>query len=143
MSHPRHELADLLSHSVRFSIVALLASASRADFRFVRDHVEVCDSVLSRQVTALEQAGLVRVHKAFVGKRAHTWLSLSPEGRRTFDRHLAALRRIIEAERAAGAAAAGWAWTPESLDPWVTNGVAAPHLPRGLALQAPDGPSAR
>ncbi len=94
-------------------------------------------------MTALEQAGLVRVHKGFVGKRARTWLSLSAEGRRTFDRHLAALSRIIEGERAGGAGAARWTPTPGSLDTWVANGVAAAHLPRGFAPEAPDGPSAR
>jgi DNA-binding MarR family transcriptional regulator len=105
MSHPRHELAEPLSHPVRFSIVALLAPATRVEFSFVRDRVEVSDSVLSRQVSALEQAGLVKVHKGFVGKRARTWLSLTAQGRRTFERHLAALRRIVEGEREDGAAA--------------------------------------
>lgn len=94
MSHPRHELDSLLGHPVRFSIVALLAAATRAEFGFVRDQVEVNDSVLSKQVSALEEAGYVKVHKGFIGRRARTWLSLRPEGRRRFDRHLAALRRI-------------------------------------------------
>lgn len=106
MNHPRHELEDLLTHSVRFSIVAILASASKAEFSFVRDQVEISDSVLSKQVSALEQAGLVRVHKGFVGKRPRTWLSLTAEGRRAFNRHLMALRRIVEGERAGGVASA-------------------------------------
>jgi DNA-binding HxlR family transcriptional regulator len=105
LNHPRHELSDLLTHSVRFSIVALLASASRVEFSFVRDQVEVSDSVLSKQVSALEQVGIVRVDKGFVGKRPRTWLSLTAAGRRTFDRHLRALRRIVEGEHLRGAAA--------------------------------------
>lgn len=100
MRHPRHDLDDLLGHPVRFSILALLAAASRAEFGFVRDQVEVSDSMLSKQMTVLEQAGYVKVHKAFVGRRGRTWLSLTAEGRRTFERHLAALRGI-----AAGAGA--------------------------------------
>jgi DNA-binding MarR family transcriptional regulator len=94
MSHPRHELAELLGHPVRFSVMAMLAAADRAEFSFVRDQVEVSDSVLSKQVSALEQANYVKVHKGFVGKRARTWLSLTREGRRIFERHLAALRSI-------------------------------------------------
>jgi DNA-binding MarR family transcriptional regulator len=94
--HPRHELAELLGHPVRFSIVALLAGASQAEFGFVRDQVEISDSTLSKQVSALEQAGYVKVRKGFVGKRARTWLSLTAEGRRTFERHLAALRSIAD-----------------------------------------------
>ena len=94
MSHPRHELDELLGHPVRFSIVALLAAASQADFRFVRDQVEVSDSVLSKQMSSLEQAGYVKVKKGFIGRRARTWLSLTNAGRRTYERHLLALRSI-------------------------------------------------
>jgi DNA-binding MarR family transcriptional regulator len=104
LSHPRHELADLLGHPVRFSIAALLAAASKVEFSFVRDHVEVTDSILSKQVSTMEQAGYVKVHKGHVGKRPRTWLSLTKEGRRTFQRHMAALREIAEAN---GAGAVG------------------------------------
>jgi DNA-binding MarR family transcriptional regulator len=96
VSHPRHELADLLGHPVRFSIMALLAAAEKVEFGFVRDHVEVTDSILSKQMSSLEQAGYVRVNKGFVGKRPRTWLSLTKEGRRIFERHLAALREIAQ-----------------------------------------------
>ena len=98
MSHPRHALDDLLGHPVRFSIAALLAAASKVAFSFVRDHLEVNDSTLSKQVSTLEQAGYVKVDKGFVGKRGRTWLSLTREGRRAFERHLAALREIAQSE---------------------------------------------
>lgn len=94
MTHPRHELDDLLGHPVRFSIVAMLVAASKVEFSFVRDQLEVSDSMLSKQVSALEQAGYVKVDKGFIGKRARTWLSITRVGRSTFERHLAALRRI-------------------------------------------------
>ncbi len=94
MSHPRHELDDLLGHPVRFSVVAMLAAADRAEFAFVRDSVEVSDSVLSKQMSTLEQAGYVRVRKGFVGKRPRTWLALTRDGRRRFERHMSALREI-------------------------------------------------
>jgi DNA-binding transcriptional ArsR family regulator len=98
LSHPRHELDDLFGHPVRFSIMALLAAATKAEFGFVRDQVEVSDSVLSKQVSALQQAGYVKVDKAFVGKWPRTWLSLTKSGRRAFERHLAALREIASVD---------------------------------------------
>jgi DNA-binding MarR family transcriptional regulator len=94
LSHPRHGLDDLLGHPVRFSVVAMLAAAERAEFGFVRDNVEVTDSVLSKQMSSLEQAGYVKVSKGFVGKRPRTWLSLTRDGRRRFERHMNALREI-------------------------------------------------
>jgi DNA-binding HxlR family transcriptional regulator len=102
VSHPRHGLDELLQHPVRFSIVALLAASEQAEFGLVRDLVEVSDSVLSRQVATLEQAGHVRVHKGYVGRRPRTWLSLTPLGRSRFAAHVASLEAIV---RAAGPAA--------------------------------------
>lgn len=101
MSHPRHQVDELLCHPVRFSIVALLGAVDRAAFSFVRDQVEISDSMLSKQASALEQVGYVRVHKAFVGKRGRTWLSLTSRGQRAYDRHLAALHAIAHPAPAA------------------------------------------
>jgi DNA-binding MarR family transcriptional regulator len=98
LSHPRHALDDLLGHPVRFSIAALLGAASKVEFSFVRDHLEVNDSMLSKQVSTLEQAGYVKVDKGFVGKRGRTWLSLTREGRRAFVRHMGALREIAQGD---------------------------------------------
>ncbi|WP_030385482.1 winged helix-turn-helix domain-containing protein [Streptomyces sp. NRRL S-241] len=92
--HPRHDLAPLLNAPVRLSVVAALAPLDKAEFGFVRDLVEVSDSVLSKQVAALEEAGWVEVRKGRVGRRPRTWLSLTAEGRTVYQRHLAALRAI-------------------------------------------------
>lgn len=97
--HPRHELDELLGHPVRFSVMALLAAASKVEFGFVRDQIEVSDSILSKQMSALEEVGYVRVDKGHVGRRPRTWLSLTKGGQRAFDRHLAALREIAGANR--------------------------------------------
>jgi DNA-binding MarR family transcriptional regulator len=94
VSHPRHELDELIHSPVRLSIVATLAAADKAEFAFVRDTVEITDSALSKQIATLENAGYVKVTKGYVGKRPRTWLALSNAGRRAYTRHLVALRAI-------------------------------------------------
>jgi DNA-binding MarR family transcriptional regulator len=64
------------------------------DFAAVRNSVGVSDSVLSKHVKQLEEAGYVRVSKATVASRQRTSLSLTKDGRRAFDAHVAELRRI-------------------------------------------------
>ncbi|GAA5074356.1 DNA-binding MarR family transcriptional regulator [Thermocatellispora tengchongensis] len=93
-SHPRHRLDELIHSPVRFSVMATLASADQAEFGFVRDLVEVSDSVLSKQVALLEEAGYVTVRKGYVGKRPRTWLALTATGREAFHRHVAVLQEI-------------------------------------------------
>lgn len=94
--HPRHRLDATVHTPVRFSIMATLAGADQAEFAFVRDTIQVSDSVLSKHASALEAAGYVRIKKGYVGKRPRTWLSLSKTGRHAFERHLTALRDIAE-----------------------------------------------
>ena len=92
--HPRHRLDEVVHQPVRFSIVAALAASTEAEFGFVRDTVQISDSVLSKHVTVLEAAGYVGVKKGYVGKRPRTWLRLTPAGRTAFEAHLDALRTI-------------------------------------------------
>ncbi|MGL5861551.1 MAG: transcriptional regulator, partial [Phycicoccus sp.] len=56
-SHARHRLDGVIHAPVRLSIVAMLAGVDEAEFAAVRDEVEVSDSVLSKHVATLEQAG--------------------------------------------------------------------------------------
>ena len=92
--HPRTRLNGLIHQPTRFSLVAALAQAEALEFRFVRETLGVSDSVLSRQASALEEAGYVAVRKGFVGKWPRTWLSLTPKGRKAFKEHLKTLREI-------------------------------------------------
>jgi DNA-binding MarR family transcriptional regulator len=100
--HPRHQLDDLVHQPVRFSVLAALGTAEEAEFGFVRDLVEVSDSVLSKHVATLEDAGYLAVRKGYVGKRPRTWLKLLPAGRDAFDAHLGALRAIADREPRSG-----------------------------------------
>ena len=92
--HPRGQLSELLGHPVRLSLVAALSSVEEADFGTLRDYLQVSDSALSKRASQLEEAGLVKARKGFVGKRPRTWLSLTGEGRRVWAAHLAAIKTI-------------------------------------------------
>jgi DNA-binding MarR family transcriptional regulator len=80
--------------SPRLQICGLLAAVDAMEFAAVRDDVRISDSVLSKHVKQLEDAGYVKVQKATVASRQRTSLSLTKEGRRAFDAHVAELRRI-------------------------------------------------
>ena len=94
MSHPRWSLDTVIHAPIRLSITAALAAVDEADFKSIREAVEITDSALSKQIAQLEEAGYVQVRKTFVGKRGRTWLSLTKAGRTALDRHLNALREI-------------------------------------------------
>jgi DNA-binding MarR family transcriptional regulator len=78
----------------RLQICGLLAAVDTMEFAAVRDAVGVSDSVLSKHVKQLEEAGYVEVRKATVASRQRTSLALTRAGREAFTAHVAELRRI-------------------------------------------------
>jgi DNA-binding MarR family transcriptional regulator len=86
---------ELIHAPTRLEIVSLLAAAQWADFRYIRDELGLSDSALSKQLSTLESAGYVEIHRRFVGKRPRTSASLSRAGREAFEQHVAALQKIL------------------------------------------------
>lgn len=78
----------------RLQICAVLAPLAKVEFAVVREEVGVSDSVLSKQVRILEEAGYVTVSKAILDTRQRTWLALTPAGRAAFKAHMAELQRL-------------------------------------------------
>lgn len=78
----------------RLQVCGLLAVVDSMDFAAMRDQLGVSDSVLSKHVRQLEEAGYIRVHKAIRASRVRTSLALTATGRTAFQAHVAELRRI-------------------------------------------------
>ena len=95
-NHPRYRLDEAIHAPVRLSIMAALAAADRADFRYLRELIEDSDSLLSKHMTLLEDAGYVAVTKGYHGKRPRTWYTLTRTGRAAFNAYLAALHEIVD-----------------------------------------------
>lgn len=79
----------------RLQICGILSAADEADFAMVRDALGVSDSVLSKHLKQLEEAGHVKLRKqAAENGRQRTWISLTGPGRRAFAAHVAELTRL-------------------------------------------------
>ena len=80
----------------RLQICAMLAAVESADFPAVREGLGVADSVLSKHVRVLHEAGYVAIHKATCASRVRTSLSLTTAGRAAYQGHVAALQAIVD-----------------------------------------------
>lgn len=92
------QLDSIIHQPARLSIMAALAVTHEVEFSVMRDTIDISDSLLSRYITVLEQAGYIKVRKVFVNKRPKTWLSLTKEGRLAFDKYTLALHNIVGQE---------------------------------------------
>lgn len=81
----------------RLQICAILSSIDEAEFAMLRDAIKVSDSVLSKHLKQLEDAGYVAPRKAALDGRQRTWLALTTAGRQAFAAHVAELTRLATA----------------------------------------------
>lgn len=78
----------------RLQICALLSGIDDAEFAMIRDRLAVSDSVLSKHLKQLEEAGYVTLRKAATAGRQRTWISLTLAGRKAFASHVVELNRL-------------------------------------------------
>ena len=78
----------------RLQICAFLAPLEEAEFQVLRDELDVSDSVLSKHLKQLEDAGYVRFRKGNVNGRQRMWAALTNSGRMALTGHIEELKRI-------------------------------------------------
>jgi len=78
----------------RLQIMAVLATVQDAEFAMLRKTADISDSVLSKHLSALSEAGYVRLRKAAQDGRQRTWASITRPGRAAFRGHVAALQML-------------------------------------------------
>ena len=93
--HPRVKLDPVIHTPVRLSITAILARSEEVDFRFLGDTVDVSDSLLSKHLATLENAGYISIRRTHVGRIARTWIALTASGREAFAVYQRALADIV------------------------------------------------
>ena len=102
MSKPA--LDPVIHAPARLQLAAMLASVDEMEFAIARETLDVSDSVLSKHLAQMQEAGYVRLRKAALDGRQRTWLSLTSRGRKALDRHLRSLESIVALARREGGA---------------------------------------
>lgn len=80
----------------RLRICSFLDATSAAEFSAIRDLLGVADSVVSKHLKVLQDAGYVTLTKPTGRGRVRTWASLSPAGKKAYHGHVAALRKLVD-----------------------------------------------
>jgi DNA-binding MarR family transcriptional regulator len=84
----------VLHPPARLQIAAVLAQAQDAEFALLKQVTGTSDSVMSKHLSALADAGYVTLRKANANGRQRTWASLTSSGRRAFSSHVKALEAL-------------------------------------------------
>ncbi|WP_235522830.1 transcriptional regulator [Novosphingobium sp. Leaf2] len=89
---------DMVLHPpARLQVAAVLARTSKAEFARLREITQVSDSVLSKHLSALVDAGYVKLTKGALDGRQRTWATFTAAGHKAFAAHVRALQAIVAA----------------------------------------------
>lgn len=100
--HPTNGLDETVHQRHRLGILTIAAEA-RAEFSYLRDALGLTPGNLSRHLTVLEDAGLIKVDKGYHGRRPRTWVRITRPGRTALAAEIAALTELLRRHAAAAA----------------------------------------
>ncbi|QRM89537.1 helix-turn-helix domain-containing protein [Lacinutrix sp. WUR7] len=82
-------------HRIRLGIMSILMVNEYADFKTLKELLEVTDGNLASHTKALETAEYITVEKQFIGRKPNTRYATTKLGRAAFKKHIEALEKII------------------------------------------------
>jgi DNA-binding MarR family transcriptional regulator len=93
---PISGIDKLIHEPSRFTIMAHLYVGESADFLFLMRQNGLTWGNLSSHLSKLETAGYVAVKKEFLGKKPHTLLNITDEGRVAFQEYRQNMKQVLD-----------------------------------------------
>lgn len=92
-----HSLIDEVIHQrTRLAIMATLAGVEGLDFNDLKAQLGLTDGNLSTHLTALDNAGYIKIAKSFKGRKPRTTISQTAKGKRALTNYIDLLQGILE-----------------------------------------------
>ena len=80
---------------VRLGIMSILMVNDKAEFRTLKELLELTDGNLASHLSALEKARYINVQKQFVNRKPNTTYSITIDGEKAFTEHLNLLEKFL------------------------------------------------
>jgi DNA-binding MarR family transcriptional regulator len=95
MNNPISNLNKNFDNRVRLGVMSSLMVNEDVSFNDLKTMLEVTDGNLASHLAQLEEAGYIKVHKGFIGRKTNTTYSVTRSGEKAFKEHLNALEKMI------------------------------------------------
>jgi DNA-binding MarR family transcriptional regulator len=90
------DIDPLIHAPARLTVLTYLYVVASADFVFLKNMTGLTWGNLSTHLSKLEAAGYVTVEKTFKGKKPHTMVRLTEEGRAAFRAYKANMQQVLD-----------------------------------------------
>ncbi|KJD32103.1 transcriptional regulator [Tamlana nanhaiensis] len=82
-------------HRIRLGIMSILMVNEYADFKMLKELLDVTDGNLASHTKALEKVEYIKVEKQFIGRKPNTRYATTKLGEQEFKKHINALEKLI------------------------------------------------
>jgi DNA-binding MarR family transcriptional regulator len=96
VQEPITKIDRLIHEPSRYMLMAYLYVVEVADFLFLLRQTGMTWGNLSAHLSKLEAAGYVVIEKEFLGKKPHTTIRLTDEGRNAFEEYREKMKRVLD-----------------------------------------------
>ncbi len=95
-SQPAVDIDRIVHEPARLMILAHLYVVESADFLFLMHQTGLTFGNLSSHMSKLEAVGYIEVLKEFVGKKPHTMLRITEEGRSALQEYRQSMKQVLD-----------------------------------------------
>jgi len=93
---PLADINQVIHAPARLMVLAYLYVVDSVDYVFLMRITELTWGNLSAHVAKLEDAGYIAVNKGYKGKKPHTTIRLSRQGRAAFRKYKRSLQKVLD-----------------------------------------------
>jgi DNA-binding MarR family transcriptional regulator len=95
VNNPIAGLNKIFDNRIRLGVMSIVMVNDEVSFNDLKQLLEVTDGNLATHLQTLEEAGFLKVHKGFVGRKTNTTYSITKAGEKAFKDHLGGLEKMI------------------------------------------------
>lgn len=96
VNNPIAGLNKIFDNRIRLGVMSILVVNDEVSFNDLKQMLEVTDGNLATHLVNLEENGLIKVHKGFIGRKTNTTYSITKPGQKSFTEHITALEKMIK-----------------------------------------------
>jgi len=94
--HPLADIDQVIHASARLMVLTYLYVVESADYVFLTRMTGLTWGNLSTHMTRLEEAGYIELTKEFRGKKPHTKIRLTEQGRAAFREYKKSMQQVLD-----------------------------------------------
>jgi len=94
--HPLTDIDQVIHASARLMVLAYLYVVDSADYVFLKNLTGLSWGNLATHLGKLEESGYIAIEKTFKGKKPHTTIRLTPQGRSAFQAYKSSMQQVLD-----------------------------------------------